>query len=66
MVAVVQLVEHQVVILGVAGSSPVSHPTAISRDIVDTITRDMVDRYRRQVGTEYFPFGGIFLSSGVS
>lgn len=24
--AVVQLVEHQVVILGVAGSSPVSHP----------------------------------------
>ncbi len=27
MVAVVQLVEHQVVILGVAGSSPVSHPT---------------------------------------
>lgn len=26
MVAVVQLVEHQVVILGVAGSSPVSHP----------------------------------------
>ena len=27
MVAVVQLVEHQVVILAVAGSSPVSHPT---------------------------------------
>ena len=27
MVAVVQLVEHQVVILDVAGSSPVSHPT---------------------------------------
>ena len=26
MVAVVQLVEHQVVILAVAGSSPVSHP----------------------------------------
>ena len=26
MVTVVQLVEHQVVILGVAGSSPVSHP----------------------------------------
>jgi hypothetical protein len=26
MVAVVQLVEHQVVILDVAGSSPVSHP----------------------------------------
>lgn len=26
MVAVVQSVEHQVVILGVAGSSPVSHP----------------------------------------
>ena len=29
MVAVVQLVEHQVVILGVAGSSPVSHPEEI-------------------------------------
>lgn len=29
MVAVVQLVEHQVVILGVAGSSPVSHPKEI-------------------------------------
>lgn len=28
MVAVVQLVEHQVVILEVAGSSPVSHPDA--------------------------------------
>lgn len=28
MVAVVQLVEHQVVILAVAGSSPVSHPNA--------------------------------------
>ena len=28
MVAVVQLVEHQVVILAVAGSSPVSHPQA--------------------------------------
>ncbi len=28
MVAVVQLVEHQVVILDVAGSSPVSHPEA--------------------------------------
>src|SRR5438128_1240122 len=27
MVAVVQLVEHQVVILAVAGSSPVSHPS---------------------------------------
>ncbi len=27
MVSVVQLVEHQVVILGVAGSSPVTHPT---------------------------------------
>ena len=26
MVSVVQLVEHQVVILGVAGSSPVTHP----------------------------------------
>jgi hypothetical protein len=26
MVGVVQLVEHQVVILGVAGSSPVTHP----------------------------------------
>jgi hypothetical protein len=26
-VSVVQLVEHQVVILGVAGSSPVTHPT---------------------------------------
>ncbi len=31
MVAVVQLVEHQVVILGVAGSSPVSHPEAKHR-----------------------------------
>jgi len=30
-VAVVQLVEHQVVILGVAGSSPVSHPDAEGR-----------------------------------
>jgi hypothetical protein len=28
MVSVVQLVEHQVVILDVAGSSPVTHPTA--------------------------------------
>ena len=31
MVAVVQLVEHQVVILAVAGSSPVSHPNRASR-----------------------------------
>ena len=31
MVAVVQLVEHQVVILGVAGSSPVSHPKVKAR-----------------------------------
>ena len=31
MVAVVQLVEHQVVILGVAGSSPVSHPNSKHR-----------------------------------
>src|SRR4051794_20710027 len=30
MVAVVQLVEHQVVILDVAGSSPVSHPTKLA------------------------------------
>src|SRR3954452_2855996 len=29
MVAVVQLVEHQVVILAVAGSSPVSHPAEV-------------------------------------
>ena len=29
MVAVVQLVEHQVVILAVAGSSPVSHPEQV-------------------------------------
>lgn len=29
MVAVVQLVEHQVVILEVAGSSPVSHPRKV-------------------------------------
>ena len=29
MVAVVQLVEHQIVILDVAGSSPVSHPTRV-------------------------------------
>ena len=35
MVAVVQLVEHQVVILGVAGSSPVSHPIVMSRDMFD-------------------------------
>jgi hypothetical protein len=27
MVSVVQLVEHQVVVLDVAGSSPVTHPT---------------------------------------
>ncbi len=33
MVAVVQLVEHQVVILGVAGSSPVSHPNAKARTV---------------------------------
>lgn len=31
MVAVVQLVEHQVVILAVAGSSPVSHPEVENR-----------------------------------
>ena len=31
MVAVVQLVEHQVVILAVTGSSPVSHPDAENR-----------------------------------
>lgn len=31
MVAVVQLVEHQVVILAVAGSSPVSHPESENR-----------------------------------
>ena len=43
MVAVVQLVEHQVVILGVAGSSPVSHPHVLSRYIVDTMSRVMVD-----------------------
>lgn len=33
MVAVVQLVEHQVVILGVAGSSPVSHPQGKRTDL---------------------------------
>lgn len=33
MVAVVQLVEHQVVILGVAGSSPVSHPECAPRPV---------------------------------
>ena len=33
MVAVVQLVEHQVVILGVAGSSPVSHPEYAPRPV---------------------------------
>ena len=37
MVAVVQLVEHQVVILGVAGSSPVSHPK-IPRDLHKQVT----------------------------
>ena len=37
MVAVVQLVEHQVVILGVAGSSPVSHPKVFNWHIVDTM-----------------------------
>lgn len=37
MVAVVQLVEHQVVILGVAGSSPVSHPCVLSRYIAETM-----------------------------
>src|SRR5699024_9159968 len=31
----------------------------ISRDIVDTMSRDMVDRYRRVVGTVFFPRGGI-------
>ena len=34
MVAVVQLVEHQVVILAVAGSSPVSHPDAQGPDLL--------------------------------
>lgn len=34
MVAVVQLVEHQVVILGVAGSSPVSHPKVFRRGVL--------------------------------
>ena len=29
MVAVAQLVEHQIVVLGVAGSSPVSHPEGL-------------------------------------
>jgi hypothetical protein len=33
MVAVVQLVEHQVVILEVAGSSPVSHPDKTPPDL---------------------------------
>lgn len=36
MVAVVQLVEHQVVILGVAGSIPVSHPNIIENTLRPT------------------------------
>jgi hypothetical protein len=40
MVSVVQLVEHQVVILGVAGSSPVTHPNPLQRE------RRTADRYR--------------------
>lgn len=44
MVAVVQLVEHQVVILGVAGSSPVSHPKVFNWHIVDTMRQTKVDK----------------------
>ena len=42
MVAVVQLVEHQVVILAVAGSSPVSHPEVNNRP------RDDLGRFFRR------------------
>ncbi len=37
MVTVVQLVEHQVVILGVAGSSPVGHPKTLNPEILKAI-----------------------------
>jgi hypothetical protein len=38
MVSVVQLVEHQVVVLEVAGSSPVTHPTMASAATAAMIT----------------------------
>ncbi len=44
MVAVVQLVEHQVVILAVAGSSPVSHPEKENRP------RDDLGRFSQLAG----------------
>ena len=48
MVAVVQLVEHQVVILAVAGSSPVSHPDAENRSrAVGGRFSGLPERYRR-------------------
>ncbi len=59
MVTVVQLVEHQVVILGVAGSSPVSHPYVISRDILDSIRRDMVDSEHRELRTLFLIHGAL-------
>lgn len=40
MVAIAQSVEHRVVVAGAAGSSPVSHPIVLSRDIVCIRCRD--------------------------
>ena len=46
MVSVVQLVEHQVVVLEVAGSSPVTHPTRVGR--VDIRAIGVYSRNREQ------------------
>ena len=46
MVGVAQLVEHQVVILGVAGSSPVTHPTGEA--LVSSLTRAFIRSRRRR------------------
>ena len=40
MVAIAQSVEHRVVVAGAAGSSPVSHPAVLSRDIAERRCRD--------------------------
>ena len=34
MVDVVQLVERQIVVLGVVGSSPIVHPTSLTGDLI--------------------------------
>ena len=43
MVAVAQLVEPQIVVLVVAGSSPVGHPNILS--FADWISRDLTERF---------------------